>query len=101
VQRDVRYQLASSLRVVVAQRLLPDVEVGSKRHLAIEVLMNAGPIPTAIRNSKLESIDNYLITNRNEGMLSFDESIRNLLNQGLISREVAESNVRELAILNR
>ncbi|QVL31084.1 PilT/PilU family type 4a pilus ATPase [Telmatocola sphagniphila] len=101
VQRDVRYQLASSLRVVVAQRLLPDVEVGSKRHLAIEVLINTGPIPTAIRNSKLESIDNYLITNRNEGMLSFDESIRNLLNQGLISREVAESNVRELAILNR
>src|SRR5437762_11405701 len=35
VQRDVRSQLALSLRAIVAQRLLPDVERGAKRHLAL------------------------------------------------------------------
>jgi twitching motility protein PilT len=101
VQRDVRAQLAMSLRVVVSQRLLPGIEKGTKRHLALEVLWNTNPIQSAIRLGKIESIDNYLITNRDEGMVSFDESVRRLWRDGLITREVAEQNVRELAILNR
>ena len=58
-----------SLRAVVSQRLLPDVERGAKRHLALEVLWNTHPIASAIRTGKLESIDNYLLTNREEGMI--------------------------------
>jgi twitching motility protein PilT len=101
VQNTVRAQLAMSLRAVVSQRLLPDVERGAKRHLALEVLWNTHPIASAIRTAKLESIDNYLITNREEGMISFDESVRRLLKAGKITREVAERNVKELAVLNR
>ena len=101
VQRDIRAQLALSLRAIVAQRLLPDVEKGMKRHLAIEVLWNTFAIASAIRIAKMESIDNYLLTGRDEGMVSFDESVRQLLLAGRISREVAEQNVRELAVLYR
>jgi twitching motility protein PilT len=101
VQRDVRYQLALSLRAVIAQRLLPDIERGNKRHLALEVLWNTNPIASAIRTSKLESIDNYLLTNREEGMVSFDESISQLLRSGKITRAVAEHNVREMSMLDR
>jgi twitching motility protein PilT len=97
----VRAQLAMSLRTVVSQRLLPGAVRGEKRHLALEVLWNTFPIASAIRTGKLESIDNYLVTNREEGMISFDESIRQLLRAGKITREVAEQNVREPAILNR
>ena len=50
------------------QRLLPDVEKGAKRHLALEVLWNIYPIASAIRLGKLESVDNYLITNREDGI---------------------------------
>jgi twitching motility protein PilT len=100
-QSTVRAQLAMSLRTVVSQRLLPDVERGAKRHLALEVLWNTHPIASGIRSGKLESIDNYLLTNREEGMISFDESIRRLLKAGKITREVAERNVRELTVLNR
>jgi twitching motility protein PilT len=100
-QSTVRAQLAMSLRTVVSQRLLPDVDRGAKRHLALEVLWNTHPIASAIRSGKLESIDNYLITNRDEGMISFDESIRRLLKAGKITREVAERNVREPSLLNR
>jgi twitching motility protein PilT len=101
VQRDVRYQLASSLRAVVAQRLLPATHRGDKRHLALEVLWNTHPIAAAIRLGKLESIDNYLLTSRDEGLQSFDESVRQLLAAGQITREVAEQNVREPSLLKR
>jgi twitching motility protein PilT len=101
VQRDVRAQLAMSLRAVIGQRLLPDVERGAKRHLALEVLWNTYPIASAIRNGKVESIDNYLLTSRDDGMVSFDESVRQLLRAGKITAEVAEQNVRDLTLLNR
>jgi twitching motility protein PilT len=98
-QRDVRSQLALSLRAVLAQRLLPDLVPGEKRHLALEVLWNTYPIASAIRTGKVESIDNYLLTGRNDGMVSFDESVRLLLRAGQISRAVAEQNVREPTML--
>ncbi len=100
-QRDIRYQLALSLRTVLAQRLLPNIEVGGKRHLALEVLWNTNPIAHAIRQGKLESIDNYLLTGREEGMLSFDESVRQLLRADKITRAVAEQNVRDASVLGR
>jgi twitching motility protein PilT len=101
VQRDVRAQLAMSLRAVVSQRLLPGAERGAKRHLALEVLWNTYPIASAIRTGKVESIDNYLLTSREEGMVSFDESVRQLLKAGKITVEVAEQNVRETSFLYR
>jgi twitching motility protein PilT len=100
-QRDVRAQLALSLRAIVAQRLLPDIERGAKRHLALEVLWNTYPIASAIRTGKVESIDNYLLTSREEGMVSFDESVRQLLHAEKITREVAEQNVRDASMLKR
>ena len=101
VQRDVRAQLALSLRAVVAQRLLPGTERGAKRHLALEVLWNTYPIASAIRTGKIESIDNYQVTGREDGMVSFDESVRQLLRAGKITPEVAEQNVREPSFLIR
>jgi twitching motility protein PilT len=101
VQSEIRSQLAMSLRCVVCQRLLPGVERGAKRHLALEVLWNTNPIASAIRTGKLESIDNYLVTHRDDGMVSFDESVRQLLRAGKITREIAEQNVREVSLLNR
>lgn len=100
-QRDVRTLLALSLRAIVAQRLLPSVDRGGKRHLALEVLWNTHPIAAAIRTGKVESIDNYLLTGRETGMVSFDESVRLLLKAGKITRAVAEQNVREVAFLDR
>ncbi len=101
VQRDIRAQLAMSLRTIVSQRLLPDIVRGEKRHLALEVLWNTYPIASGIRLGKLESLDNYLLTGRDEGMLSFDESVRRLFEAEKITRAVAEQNVREVAYLNR
>ncbi|MSR58537.1 MAG: PilT/PilU family type 4a pilus ATPase [Planctomycetaceae bacterium] len=100
-QSEIRSQLALSLRAIISQRLLPDVERGSKRHLALEILWNTHPIASGIRTGKLESIENYLTTHRDEGMLSFDESVRQLFRAGKITFEVAAQNVREVSLLHR
>src|ERR1700677_1413213 len=86
VQHEVRAQLALSLRAIVCQRLLPSAEHGAKRYLALEVLWNTFPVASAIRTGKVESIDNYLITSRADGMVSFDESVRQLWKAGKITR---------------
>jgi twitching motility protein PilT len=101
VQAEVRSQLAMSLKAVLSQRLLPGVERGAKRHLALEVLWNTNPVASALRSGKIESLDNVLLTGRDAGMLSIDESVRKLLIAGKITKEVAEQNVREMAVLYR
>ncbi len=90
VQREIRSQLSFSLRAVISQHLLPSVCQGDKRVLALEIMFNNGPIASAIRFGKIESIDNNILTGRAEGMLTLDESIRRLLQDGRISRETAE-----------
>jgi twitching motility protein PilT len=90
-----------SLRAVVSQRLLPGTNRGAKRLLALEVMWNTHPIASAIRSGKVESIDNYILTGREEGMIGFDESVRQLYKAGKVTRAVAEQNVSEPGVLNR
>jgi twitching motility protein PilT len=99
VQREIRSQLSLSLRAVISQHLLPSVHKGEKRVLALEVMFNNSPIASAIRFGKIESIDNNILTGRNEGMLTLDESLNRLLQQGRISRETAERFISSTARL--
>ncbi len=99
VQREIRSQLSLSLRAVISQHLLPSVHKGEKRVLALEIMFNNAPIASAIRFGKIESIDNSILTGRGEGMLTLDESINRLLQQGRISRETAERFVSSTARL--
>jgi len=89
-QREIRSQLALSLRAVVSQHLLPNVCPGQKRVLALEIMFNNSAIASAIRQGKIESLDNVILTSRADGMLTLDESIKRLLKQDRISRETAE-----------
>lgn len=98
-QGSVRAQLAMSLRAIVSQRLLPGPDKADKRHLALEVMWNTHPIAAAIRTNKLESIDNYIQTGRDDGMYPFDESVKQLLRAGKITRAVAEQNVKDVGYL--
>ena len=99
-QSEARAQLSRSLRAVVSQHLLPSFDQG-KRSLALEIMVNNNPIASAIRLGKLESIDTGIVTGRNEGMLSLDESLRRLMRAGQITREVAEQFVSDQTMLQR
>lgn len=101
VQNEIRAQLASGLRSVICQRLLDSSIEGEKQELALEVLFQNSAIGAAIRTGKLESVDNYILTGRSDGMISMDESIKRLVNSGAITVETAEMHLNDKAYLNR
>lgn len=95
VQGEIRSQLATSLRTIVCQWLLPSINDGEKQQLALEVMMLPPAIGSAIRSGKLESIDNYILTGRAEGMICMNESIKRLVQAGRVAVEVAEQYVTD------
>jgi twitching motility protein PilT len=100
VQGEIRAQLSLALRAVVSQHLLPSA-AGGKRELALEILFNNSPIASAIRTGKDETIDRNILTNRAEGMLPLDESVRQLFLANRITRETAEHFVSDKSTLTR
>lgn len=88
-QDEIRAQLASSLRAVICQHLLPSAS-DDKRELALEIMFNTTPISSGIRQGKLLSIDNNILTGRDDGMINLDESLRRLLSAKRITNDVAK-----------
>lgn len=88
-QDAVLSQLAMSLRAVVSQQLVPSANISSKRELALEILYNTNPVASAMRQRRIESIDNTIVTGRNDGMVSMDESLRRLVESGQVLRKIA------------
>lgn len=88
-QSDTRSQLSMSLRAVVSQHLLPSSIPGAKRELALEVLLNTTRVASAIRAGKFNTIDDNIVTGRAEGMITLADSVRQLLEMGRITDDVA------------
>ncbi len=53
------------------------------------IMFNNSAIASAIRIGKIEGIDNSILTGRADGMVTLDESLRRLLQDGRITRETA------------
>ena len=98
-QRQVRMQLASVLKAVVSQRLLPSVD-GQSRCPAVEVLITTAFIRDCIVDkAKTHLIAGAIAQGTSQyGMQTFDQSIFGLYQGGLVSYEEAlrwASNVDE------
>ena len=86
-QGQVRVQLAMVLRAVVSQQLLPDKNGGLVP--AFEVMHMNSAIRSMIRDSKTHQIDSAIAAGGAEGMVTMDQSILKLYQQGLIEKEIA------------
>lgn len=89
MQTEVRSQLSMSLRAVLSQHLVPGLEGGEKRQLAMEVMINNAPIASGIRQGRFETIDNNIQTGGAFGMQTLDDAIMALLKKKRIGRETA------------
>jgi twitching motility protein PilT len=98
-QTQVRLQLSFSLKAVISQRLLPRAD-GTGRVAAREVLINNPAVANLIRENKHAQIKSVIQTSADEGMITIDQHIKRLLQDGLISREVALSHVVSQETLN-
>jgi twitching motility protein PilT len=92
-QKSIRLQLASILRAVVSMRLVRAAR-GSGRVPAIEILVSTGLIRDCIINEEKTSQIREAIAagNSQYGMQTFDQSLFNLYQSGLISIEEALRN---------
>jgi len=83
-QDQIRIQLASSLRGVMTQQLVPIVD-GSGRAVAAEVLVATPAIQNLIRAAKTHQIYSLMQTGSQFGMQTMDQSLAHLVQSGTIS----------------
>ncbi len=86
-QTQIRVQLATVLKTVVSQQLLPDVSGGMAP--ACEILHCTGAVRSMIRDNKNHQIDNAIAAGSRDGMISMDQAILSLYRAGVISRDTA------------
>jgi twitching motility protein PilT len=88
--RQVRLQLASVLRAVVSQRLIPRAD-GTGRSAAVEVMVNTPFVSDCIVDpERTHLIEGAIAAGTSQyGMQTFDQSIFKLYQRGLISRDMA------------
>jgi twitching motility protein PilT len=101
-QNQIRMQLAQNLLGIVSQRLVNRVDGG--RIPAVEILYNNNAISNLIREGKTHQINLVIETSREQGMISLNHSLADLVKRGIISLEEAEAystNKEELKILLR
>jgi len=87
-------QLASNLRAVIAQELLPTKEGG--RVAVREIMINNSAISNLIKNNDMAQILSAIQTGVGEGMTTMNQSIDKLLAEGIIDQKVAENRKRDL-----
>ena len=89
-QNHIRIMLASTLRAVISQRLIPRKD-GKGVIPAIEILINVGAIYDALMDpDKLDEVPELMEKGRKQyGTQTFDQAIYDLYTQGLIDYENA------------
>ena len=89
-QQQIRVMLAESLQGVVSQVLLP-IRDGKGRVAALEIMVATVAIRNLIREGKTHQMPSAIQTGTQFGMQSLEQALRNLLMQGRIAKEAAES----------
>lgn len=88
-QRDqIRIMVSESLRGIISQQLIPRAD-GSGREMALELLVNTASVAATIRDGKTFMLPGIMQTGKNVGMITMDESIKNLYIEGKITQEEA------------
>ena len=93
-QKQVRLQLSTVLKAVISQRLVPRAD-GKGRVPALEILVSTGPVRELIADKDRTKELSDAITKgyTTYGMQSFDQSLMQLVKEGLVTYEEALKNV--------
>ena len=87
-QQQIRVQVASTLRAVIVQTLIPRA-TGHGRAPATEVMINTPAVASLIRSGKAHQIRTVLQSGEKEGMHTLDQDLARLVNKGTITFEDA------------
>lgn len=99
-QNQIRMQLASTILGILSRRLVPCLK--GEVINAVELMIANSAVRNLIREGKTHQIDMIIETGSEEGMITLNRSLADLVNTGMISREHAEkhsTNPNELKVL--
>jgi twitching motility protein PilT len=99
-REQIRIMVSESLRGILSQQLVPRMD-GNGRAMALEVLVNTPAVANCIREGKTFMLAGVMQTGKNVGMITMDDSLRNLYSQGLISREECESRAEDKILMKK
>ncbi|HTY08230.1 MAG TPA: type IV pili twitching motility protein PilT, partial [Candidatus Edwardsbacteria bacterium] len=97
-QAQARVQLATVIQAVISQALLPTT-TGRKQVAAFEIMLGTPAIKSVIREGKTPQIYSLIQTGSKFGMVSLDQSLKDLYLKNAVSLEDAlakSSNPSEL-----
>ncbi len=86
-------QLATNLRAVISQHLLPNIS--GQLVAAREIMINNRAVANLIRTNQIEQLYSIMQTSMREGMITMNKSIEFLWKQGVISENVAKNRIRD------
>lgn len=93
-QNQFRILLASTLRGVISQRLINRID-GDGRIPAVEVMVVTPTISSLIAENNLSDIYPLMVEGKGEGMQTFTQSLTELFEAGIISKEDAMFNAEQ------
>lgn len=99
-QHQVRTQLSGALRAVIAQQLLP--KAGKPGLLpALEIMIATPGIRNVIRKGETHQLYSIIQTGGQVGMQTMNQCLRDMVNTGQITSEVAEAHSNDVEELRR
>jgi len=98
-QTQIRASVAESLRGILCQRLLPELNGGLV--LVSEILVNNTAVANLIRENKVAGLRNTMETGVREGMCLMDASVLALWEQNRLSIEIAAANIQNRVLRAR
>ncbi|NQT95465.1 MAG: type IV pilus twitching motility protein PilT [Candidatus Omnitrophica bacterium] len=93
-QQQIRTQLASTVKGVISQRLLPKAH-GKGLVVACEVMLGIPAIKNLIREGSTHQLQNVIETSAKHGMQSMDQALFNLYNKKAIDKNELLSNIKD------
>ncbi|PID83641.1 type IV pili twitching motility protein PilT [Candidatus Campbellbacteria bacterium] len=98
-QKQIRNQLSNSLLGIFSQRLIRSVSGG--RVPAYELLINNNAVANLIREGRIAEIDSFIETSLDQGMISMNRSLVELVRKGEITVEDAQAHSPRQKALDR
>ena len=86
-REQIRRQLAGALRGVICQRMVPTVD--GKLTPALEILLNTPLVRKLIEENRLDKLPAAIETSTDDGMLTFNQSLFNLVKAGRVTEKEA------------
>ncbi|WOO40774.1 PilT/PilU family type 4a pilus ATPase [Rubellicoccus peritrichatus] len=87
-EKEITTQLSFSMDYVISQKLVPRIH-GDGRLVAMEVMRNSTGISNLLRTGKWHQLYSIMETKSGEGMITMEQCLLDLYEQGYISREDA------------